>query len=65
MMTYQKICDDIEDLRFWRKIKAYLVLPLVAGANKKAAKKYPELKKVLDETIANPVTGRKRRKSFV
>ena len=52
MMTYQKIRDDIEDSGFGGKLKAYLVLPLVAGANKKAAKKYPELKKILDETIA-------------
>lgn len=44
--------DDIEDSGFGGKLKAYLVLPLVAGANKKAAKKYPELKKILDETIA-------------
>ena len=47
MMTYQKIRDDIEDSGFGGKLKAYLVLPLVAGANKKAAKKYPELKKIL------------------
>ena len=52
MMTYQKIRDDIEDSGFGGKLKAYLVLPLVAGANKKVAKKYPELKKILDETIA-------------
>ena len=52
MMTYQKIRDDIADSGFGGKLKAYLLLPLVSGANKKAAKNYPELKRVLDETIA-------------
>ena len=52
MMTYRKIRDDIADAGFWGKLKAYLVLPLVAGANKKAAQKHPVLAQILEETIA-------------
>ncbi len=51
MLAYQKVCDDIEDSGFFGKIKAYFILPLVAGANKKAVKKYPDLKQTITETI--------------
>ena len=53
LMTYYKIRDDIEDSGFFGRMRAYLLLPLVSHPRKKAARDFPELEQILQETIGN------------
>jgi hypothetical protein len=43
IMTYYKIRDDIDDSRFFGKLRGYFFLPLAKHMRKKAAKEFPEI----------------------
>jgi hypothetical protein len=51
ILNYQKVRDDLDDEKGFKKLKARLALPLVARARKKAIKKDPELSS-LDSAVA-------------
>lgn len=43
LLSYYKLCDDIADLRGFRRLKKRLLLPLFSRMRRKAARLYPEL----------------------
>lgn len=43
IMTYYKIRDDIDDSRFFGKLRGYFLLPLAKHMRKKAAREFPEI----------------------
>lgn len=49
LMVYYKIKDDLQDSRFWGKLRSLFLLPLAAAARKKARRLYPETDQVLSE----------------
>lgn len=51
LMTYYKIKDDIQDSRFWGKIRGYLLLPVAAHARRKAARDYPQMDRIVSEAM--------------
>lgn len=51
LMVYYKIKDDIQDEKFFKKIKALLALPFVFTAREKAKKLFPNADKVIAEAI--------------
>lgn len=51
IMTYYKVKDDISDSRFAGKMRAFLVLPFLWRSHKKAESEYPELERIVAETM--------------
>lgn len=51
IMLYYKIKDNIADEKGFKKLGYLLLKPLFFGANKKAAKQYPEIEKIINEYI--------------
>ena len=43
LMTYYKIKDDIDDSRFWGKLRGYFLLPLASHARRKAARDFSQM----------------------
>ena len=52
IMSYYKLLDNISDEKGIKKIGYIIIKPLFKGANKKAAKKYPELEKIISDYIS-------------
>lgn len=50
IMLYYKVRDDIADGGFKEKLRSYLILPFVRGARKKAARKLPEIDRIMKES---------------
>ena len=46
ILNYQKVADDIADERGFKRFKARLALPFVAGARRRALKRFPELREL-------------------
>lgn len=51
ILNYQKVIDDIEDEKGFKRLRARLVLPFVSHARKKALKRQPELS-ALDTSVS-------------
>lgn len=51
IMTYYKICDDIQDSKLGFKLRAYMSIPFFYFSYKKASKKYPEVEKIISQTM--------------
>ncbi len=51
ILNYQKVIDDLQDEKGFKRLKARLVLPFVAHARKRALKRQPELA-ALDASVA-------------
>lgn len=51
IMTFYKVCDNIRDDGFFKRIPMLLLYPFAAGAHKKAVKKFPELEKIIGDYI--------------
>lgn len=51
LLTYYKICDDLEDSGFWKSLPGRLALPFAATAKRKAEKRYPALGQLIRETM--------------
>ena len=51
MMLYYKILDNIADEKGIKKLGYTVLKPIFSGANKKAAKKFPEAKEYIEEYI--------------
>lgn len=47
LMIYYKVIDDINDSKFFGKLKAYCILPFASHAKRKAKKIYPEIDKII------------------
>lgn len=52
VMVYYKLCDNIQDEKFFKRIPNYLVLPFFKNARKKTLTDYPKL----DEIVADYIT---------
>lgn len=53
IMLYYKLKDNVADEKGFKKLGYRLLLPLFWGAHKKAAKKYPEIEKIVSDYIEN------------
>ena len=51
IMLYYKLKDDIADEKGFKKLGYYLLLPIFSGPHKKAAKKYPQIEKIVSDYI--------------
>ena len=51
IMLYYKILDNIEDEKGFKKLGFCLLKPIFKSANKKAAKRFPEIKEIVTEYI--------------
>ena len=51
LMTHHKLRDDRADSGFFGKLRAGLLAPLVYRPRKKAARDFPELAQILEETV--------------
>ncbi len=51
IMMYYKLLDNIEDEKGIKKLGCLTLKPLFSSANKKAAKKYPEIEKIISNYI--------------
>lgn len=51
ILAYYKVCDNISDSTFFKKIAAYLILPFMSLIHKKAAKLQPEVEKSVSEAM--------------
>ncbi len=56
IMLYYKIKDNIRDEKYFKKLGALCLLPIFAGAHKKAAKQYPIIEQAVSEYIAEQTT---------
>lgn len=52
IMLYYKICDNIADEKGLKKLGYILLKPIFSGANKKAARKYPEIEEIVSAYIS-------------
>lgn len=52
IMAYYKLLDNISDEKGIKKVAAYALKPFLKSANKKAAKQYPHIEKLVSEYIA-------------
>lgn len=53
ILTHHKLCDDIADRGFFKKIVSYLYMPISKKSYKKAMAKNPELAKTVEEQMKN------------
>lgn len=51
VMVYYKLLDNIADAKGIKKLPFYIIKPIFSAADKKAAKKYPEIEKTVNEYI--------------
>lgn len=56
IMLYYKILDNIEDEKGFKKLGFCLLKPIFKSANKKAAKRFPEIKEIVAEYISQQRT---------
>lgn len=52
LLTYHKCRDDLADERGWKKFRAALARPFLAGARKRSARRHPELDRVISAKLA-------------
>ena len=52
IMLYYKILDNIQDEKVFKKLGFCLIKPIFKSANKKAAKRFPEIEKIVAEYIS-------------
>jgi hypothetical protein len=51
ILAYYKVKDNVADSGFFRKLLSLAVLPFFKWKNRKAAKKYPELEKIVESAM--------------
>lgn len=51
LMFYYKVCDNIADSPFWKKLLFYLLLPVAALWRKKAMRQFPQMEAILADAI--------------
>ncbi len=56
IMTYYKLLDNIADEKGFKKLFFMTLKPFIKLANKKAAKKYPDIKKIVADYVKNQNT---------